>query len=134
MKQGRALKARVNPLATNALGLNSSLDEGGTLLAPQLPASRTPNALSPGQTDRSSLQKGRVNPAAGIAQLVEQLICNQQVIGSSPIAGCRHPTKSKKGSTASSVLRIRVYKRISITFSCLKVALFSRLLAPLGAL
>src|ERR1043166_2709324 len=28
---------------------------------------------------------GRVN--AGIAQLVEQLICNQQVIGSSPIAG-----------------------------------------------
>jgi mannose/fructose-specific phosphotransferase system component IIA len=24
---------------------------------------------------------------AGIAQLVEQLICNQQVIGSSPIAG-----------------------------------------------
>jgi hypothetical protein len=89
MKQGRALKARVNPLATNALGLNSSLDEGGTLLAPQLLASRTPNALSPGQTDRSSLQKGRVNPAAGIAQLVEQLICNQQVIGSSPIAGSR---------------------------------------------
>jgi hypothetical protein len=27
----------------------------------------------------------RVN--AGIAQLVEQLICNQQVIGSNPIAG-----------------------------------------------
>ncbi len=26
-------------------------------------------------------------PNAGIAQLVEQLICNQQVIGSSPIAG-----------------------------------------------
>jgi hypothetical protein len=25
--------------------------------------------------------------AAGIAQLVEQLICNQQVIGSNPIAG-----------------------------------------------
>ena len=25
--------------------------------------------------------------SAGIAQLVEQLICNQQVIGSSPIAG-----------------------------------------------
>ena len=30
-------------------------------------------------------QFSRVN--AGIAQLVEQLICNQQVIGSSPIAG-----------------------------------------------
>jgi hypothetical protein len=26
---------------------------------------------------------------AGIAQLVEQLICNQQVIGSNPIAGSR---------------------------------------------
>jgi hypothetical protein len=26
-------------------------------------------------------------PDAGIAQLVEQLICNQQVIGSNPIAG-----------------------------------------------
>ena len=29
----------------------------------------------------------RVN--AGIAQLVEQLICNQQVVGSNPSAGCR---------------------------------------------
>ena len=29
------------------------------------------------------------NDIAGIAQLVEQLICNQQVIGSSPIAGSR---------------------------------------------
>jgi hypothetical protein len=28
---------------------------------------------------------------AGIAQLVEQLICNQQVIGSSPIAGSLSP-------------------------------------------
>ena len=53
---------------------------------------RTPNAkrrtLSR-QKHQSSLQKGRVNRFAGIAQLVEQLICNQQVIGSSPIAGSR---------------------------------------------
>jgi hypothetical protein len=28
---------------------------------------------------------------AGIAQLVEQLICNQQVIGSNPIAGSAAP-------------------------------------------
>jgi hypothetical protein len=27
---------------------------------------------------------------AGIAQLVEQLICNQQVIGSNPIVGSAH--------------------------------------------
>jgi hypothetical protein len=31
--------------------------------------------------------KLRVSPEAGVAQLVEQLIRNQQVIGSSPIAG-----------------------------------------------
>jgi hypothetical protein len=32
---------------------------------------------------------------AGIAQLVEQLICNQQVVGSNPTAGsifCKHET------------------------------------------
>ena len=28
-----------------------------------------------------------VEESAGIAQLVEQLICNQQVVGSSPTAG-----------------------------------------------
>ena len=28
--------------------------------------------------------------AAGVAQQVEQLICNQQVAGSSPIASSRH--------------------------------------------
>ena len=27
---------------------------------------------------------------AGVAQLVEQLICNQQVVGSNPIAGSRN--------------------------------------------
>ena len=31
--------------------------------------------------------KKRVSNSAGIAQLVEQLICNQQVVGSSPTAG-----------------------------------------------
>jgi hypothetical protein len=28
-------------------------------------------------------------PLAGVAQLVEQLICNQQVAGSTPVAGSR---------------------------------------------
>ena len=31
------------------------------------------------------------SPGAGVAQLVEQLIRNQQVIGSSPIAGSSFP-------------------------------------------
>ena len=34
------------------------------------------------------------SPSAGLAQLAEQLICNQQVIGSSPIAG----SKARKGT------------------------------------
>jgi hypothetical protein len=33
---------------------------------------------------------------AGIAQLVEQLICNQQVIGSNPIAGSSSPSAERK--------------------------------------
>ena len=32
----------------------------------------------------------RILPPAGVAQLVEQLIRNQQVIGSSPIAGSNY--------------------------------------------
>jgi hypothetical protein len=35
----------------------------------------------------SGCVKLNVSPEAGVAQLVEQLIRNQQVIGSSPIAG-----------------------------------------------
>jgi hypothetical protein len=35
--------------------------------------------------------KLRISPEAGVAQLVEQLIRNQQVIGSSPIAGSKFP-------------------------------------------
>ncbi len=42
---------------------------------------------------------------AGIAQLVEQLICNQQVIGSSPIAGSLR--KSSKSIRAS---RVRAWR------------------------
>ena len=38
--------------------------------------------------------KCRVSGNADVAQLVEQLIRNQQVIGSSPIAGSRIPNKS----------------------------------------
>lgn len=43
---------------------------------------------------------------AGIAQLVEQLICNQQVIGSSPIAG----------STSNSLLEwiLRLHKNFQL--------------------
>ena len=33
---------------------------------------------------------GRTPVFAGIAQLVEQLICNQQVVGSNPSAGSNH--------------------------------------------
>ena len=35
--------------------------------------------------------------AAGVAQLAEQLICNQQVAGSSPIASSRELRRSKEG-------------------------------------
>ncbi len=35
-----------------------------------------------------SPEKRHQKVIAGIAQLVEQLICNQQVVGSSPSAGC----------------------------------------------
>ena len=38
---------------------------------------------------------------AGIAQLVEQLICNQQVIGSSPIAGSLQGRSSGQSMTAN---------------------------------
>ncbi|GEM_PF-6092866 len=34
-------------------------------------------------------------PSAGLAQLAEQLICNQQVIGSSPIAGSKAEKKER---------------------------------------
>ncbi len=35
----------------------------------------------------SGLKPSVSSPSAGIAQLVEQLICNQQVVGSNPTAG-----------------------------------------------
>ena len=38
---------------------------------------------------------------AGIAQLVEQLICNQQVVGSNPTAGSQFMTRGLKKLTAS---------------------------------
>ncbi len=41
--------------------------------------------LAPRWETRTVKALSRVN--AGIAQLVEQLICNQQVVGSSPTAG-----------------------------------------------
>jgi hypothetical protein len=39
---------------------------------------------------------------AGVAQLVEQLIRNQQVIGSSPIAGSRFPKQNDDLATRGS--------------------------------
>ncbi len=54
---------------------------------------------------------------AGIAQLVEQLICNQQVIGSSPIAGltfrkgrnrCDQPASPRSASRRPDVRATRL--------------------------
>ncbi len=46
------------------------------------------SALEPGAPAvRGTIDASRAFPPAGVAQLVEQLIRNQQVIGSSPIAG-----------------------------------------------
>ena len=36
-------------------------------------------------------------PQAGVAQLAEQLICNQQVVGSSPITGSNQKKRNKNG-------------------------------------
>ena len=45
---------------------------------------------------------------AGVAQLAEQLICNQQVAGSSPIAGfCRVWYREQLGETQKSRFRLR---------------------------
>ena len=38
--------------------------------------------------------------SAGIAQLVEQLICNQKVVGSIPIAGTRKVNELRQSSGA----------------------------------
>ena len=55
--------------------------------------------------ERSELVAGRAadyksadNIYADVAQLAEQLICNQQVIGSSPIIGFVHQIRSDKVS------------------------------------
>jgi hypothetical protein len=46
---------------------------------------------------------------AGVAQLVEQLICNQQVIGSSPIASSSSSKRSLESWVGSeAVKRIRL--------------------------
>ena len=44
-------------------------------------------------------------PHAGVAQLVEQLIRNQQVIGSSPIAGSKFRRQVRLDSPAASLAR-----------------------------
>jgi hypothetical protein len=44
----------------------------------------------PGRHDGRDSGKLDLSPEAGVAQLVEQLIRNQQVIGSSPIAGSKY--------------------------------------------
>ena len=56
-------------------------------------------------------------PCAGIAQLVEQLTCNQQVVGSSPISGTTlYLEGQRSGQTRQTVnlfLRVRWFKSIS---------------------
>ena len=54
---------------------------------------------------------------AGIAQLVEQLTCNQQVVGSSPISGTIYLEGQRRGQTRQTVnlfLRVRWFKSISL--------------------
>ena len=43
----------------------------------------------------------KINPYADMAQLAEQLICNQQVIGSSPIVGSYGPLAQLVRATGS---------------------------------
>jgi hypothetical protein len=51
----------------------------------------------------SSCESFGVASLAGVAQLVEQLIRNQQVDGSSPFAGSKKPNKNKNFVTACAV-------------------------------
>ncbi len=56
-------------------------------------------------------------PFAGIAQLVEQLTCNQQVVGSSPISGTTFMEGQRSGQTRQTVnlfLRVLWFKSISL--------------------
>jgi hypothetical protein len=69
---------------------------------------------------RSSLWYNSAFPArAGVAQLVEQLIRNQQVLGSSPSAGSRFPKES--GSLFDSLAhRSRYWQRIGSSGTSLR--------------
>ncbi len=59
----------------------------------------------------------RYNPRvrAGIAQLVEQLICNQKVVGSIPIAGTRYSCKSCAAQKFLAFSPLSVYSSVSPT-------------------
>ena len=46
---------------------------------------------------------------AGIAQLVEQLICNQQVVGSSPTAGSLYERDLRKARKSLALLNPKKY-------------------------
>ena len=45
-----------------------------------------------------------VSPEAGVAQLVEQLIRNQQVVGSSPTAGSNFPQQIREKNAATTAI------------------------------
>jgi hypothetical protein len=51
---------------------------------------------------------------AGVAQLVEQLICNQQVAGSNPIASSTGRGRFQAGDRASTRVGSEVVKRIRL--------------------
>ena len=62
-------------------------------------------------------------PEAGVAQLVEQLIRNQQVIGSSPIAGSSFPQQiynaamqQRRRSAIVFQLRSMLYVQVVVTY------------------
>ena len=77
---------------------------------------------------------------AGVAQLVEQLICNQQVAGSSPITSSRHLEgfpSGQRGQTVNllsvtSVVRIHPPPPVKKPLSCDKGFLTEKDGYPLG--
>ncbi len=61
---------------------------------------------------------------AGVAQLVEQLICNQWVVGSSPITGSRH-IKASQASASKAFFIFRDAENIHDTYLKITTADFS---------
>ena len=60
-------------------------------------------ATSRAQTSNCCSRRRRSNHA-GVAQLAEQLICNQQVVGSIPSASSKYPSFGVFGNTLTSIM------------------------------